>query len=141
MVKEGVPTEQATASLVVRPEDLASALGDPGQDPFPPVFATSRMIALMEMAAARSLAPLLEEGELSVGVSVEVRHTAATPLGARVIASARYLGASGKLHRFEVAAEDDFGEIGRGVHDRAVVRVARLVEGAEKRRRPADAKP
>jgi predicted thioesterase len=140
MAKEGVPLEQATATLVVRAEDLASALGDPAEDPFPPVFATSRMIALMEMAAARSLAPLLEEGKLSVGVSIDVRHTAATPPGGRVTASARYLGANGKVHRFEVAAEDDFGEIGRGFHERAIVRVSRLVDGAEKRRRPAAVK-
>jgi predicted thioesterase len=136
MPKQGVPIEPATAHFVVRAEDLASALGDPAADPFPPVFATSRMIALMEIAAARSLAPLLEEGELSVGVAIDVRHTAATPPGARVSASARYVGPNGKLHRFEVTAEDESGEIGRGFHDRAIVKVARLVEGADKRRRP-----
>jgi predicted thioesterase len=40
----------------------------------------------------------------------------------------------GKFYRFEVFAQDDAGEIGRGLHDRAIVRHARLLEGAERRR-------
>jgi predicted thioesterase len=118
---------------MVGPTDLASALAPAAEDPFPPVFATSRMIALMEIAAARSLVPLLEDGELSVGVSVDIRHTAATPLGGRVTAKATYAGLNGKLHRFELTAEDDGGEIGRGTHERAIVKSARLLEGAAKR--------
>jgi predicted thioesterase len=133
MPRQVPPLAVTTATLVVRSEDLASALAPPAEDPFPPVFATSRMIALLEIAAARSLVPLLEEGELSVGVSVDVRHTAATPLGGRVTATARYLGANGKLHRFEVFANDDAGEVGRGTHERAIVKTRRLLEGAGKR--------
>jgi predicted thioesterase len=131
------PHPQAEAKLQIEARDLASALAPPSQDPFPPVFATSRMIALMEIAAARCLVPLLEEGELSVGVSVEIRHTAATPLGGRVVATAKFLEQNGKLYRFEVSARDEGGEIGRGTHERAIVRTARLVEGAENRLRGA----
>jgi predicted thioesterase len=50
-----------------------------------------------------------------------------------VTARATYAGLSGKLHRFEVTAEDDGGEIGRGTHERAIVKSARLLEGAAKR--------
>jgi fluoroacetyl-CoA thioesterase len=101
------------AELVVSAGDLASAIGaDPG-DSFPPVLATVRMIALMEVAGARVLKPFLEPGELSVGVTVDVSHTAATPEGTRVTATARYRGREGKLFVFEVAAHDQGGEIGR----------------------------
>jgi predicted thioesterase len=39
------------------------------------------------------------------------------------------------MTRFEVFAEDEAGEIGRGVHDRALVEHRRLREGAQRRRR------
>ena len=93
------------------------------------------MVALMEVAAARLLAPFLRPGEHSVGVLVEVDHTAATPEGAPVTATARYVGREGKLHLFEVSARDPGGEIGRGTHRRAIVSAERLVEGARRRTR------
>ncbi|HEU4875173.1 MAG TPA: hypothetical protein VFT44_18860, partial [Pyrinomonadaceae bacterium] len=79
-----------TATLVVGPQDLASSISSQTGDEFPPVLATARMIALMEIAAARVLQPLLGPGELSVGVTIDVSHTAPTPLGAQVTATARY---------------------------------------------------
>ena len=123
----------ASAKLTVAPSDLANILNlEPG-DGFPPVFATSRMIGLMEVAAARVLRPHLREGEASVGVSVDVVHTAATPPGGTVIATAKFVGREGKLFLFEVSAADDAGEIGRGTHKRAVVTAERLVGGAARR--------
>src|SRR4030081_1893878 len=49
----------ATVNLVVRESDCASALklSDDPRDNFPAVFATTRMIALMELAGARLLHP------------------------------------------------------------------------------------
>lgn len=123
----------ASARLTVESSDLASVLNlEPG-DVFPPVFATSRMVALMEVAAARVLGPHLREGELSVGVTVDVIHTAATPPGGTVTATAKFVGKDGKLFLFEVSAADDAGEIGRGTHKRAVVAAERLVAGAARR--------
>jgi predicted thioesterase len=128
------PVETGTISIVVGEIDLASNLDMNGRAPVPPVFATSRMIALMEFAASQCIEPLLDEGELSVGVTVDVRHTAPTPLGVKVTATARYLGMEGKLYRFEVIASDPAGEIGRGFHERAIIDRARLLAGAERRR-------
>jgi fluoroacetyl-CoA thioesterase len=123
-----------TATLVVSEADTARVLGLDAGDDFPPVFATARMIALMEVAAARAMRGLLRPGQLSVGVSVDVEHTAPTPVGATVRATARFLGGDGKLYRFEVVAEDDGGEIGRGTHRRAIIATDRLLEGARRRR-------
>src|SRR5712691_131674 len=123
----------ASARLTVAQSDLASALNLEPADAFPPVFATSRMVALMELAAARVLRPLLRAGELSVGVTVDVKHNAATPLGATVTATAKFVGRDGKLFLFEVSAADDAGEIGRGTHKRAIVTTERLVAGAAQR--------
>ena len=124
----------ATADVRVTEGELASSLRFDASDEFPAVYATSRMIALMELAASRVLRPHLEGDELSVGVAVDVLHTAATPPGALVTATARYVGPEGKLFVFEVIATDDAGEIGRGTHKRAVVSTSRLVAGAAKRK-------
>jgi predicted thioesterase len=127
----------ASAQLTVALSDLANMLNlEPG-DAFPPVFATSRMVGLMEVAAARVLRPHLHEGEASVGVSVDVVHSAATPPGVTVTATARFVGREGKLFLFEVSAADNAGEIGRGTHKRAVVSAERLVTGAARRCAPA----
>ena len=123
----------ATAQWTVGPADLASALPIEMGDAFPPVFATARMIGLMEIAAARVLQPLLGPGELSVGVTVDVSHTAPTPVGALVTATARYAGREGKLFLFEVSVSDPGGEVGRGWHKRAIVSNERLQTGAARR--------
>src|SRR5215510_4368546 len=122
-----------TATLTVGPQDLASSISDQTGDSFPPVLATARMVALMEIAASRVLKPLLGPAELSVGVTVDITHTAPTPLGAEVTATARYAGREGKLFLFEVSAADPGGEVGRGWHKRAIVSNERLQSGAAKR--------
>jgi fluoroacetyl-CoA thioesterase len=126
--------DTAEADFVVQAADTASALAISPGDAFPAVFATSRMIALMELAAARLMKPDLKPGELSVGVSLDVRHTAPTPVGAKVRAVATYLGIEGKLHRFRVEAFDEAGAIGDGQHVRAIVATERLLAGAARRK-------
>ena len=124
----------AEADFIVTPSDTARNLALTSSDAFPEVFATSRMIALMELAAARAMRPLLGEGQLSVGVSLNVKHTAATPVGSSVRAVATYLRTENKLMHFRVEAFDDAGSIGIGEHSRAIIDSARLLSGAERRR-------
>jgi fluoroacetyl-CoA thioesterase len=128
----------AEAIIVVREQDTASAIALAPIDSFPQVFATSRMIALMEVAAARAMRSLLAEGQLSVGVSLDVRHTAPTPVGAQVRATATHLRDEGRFVYFRVEAFDDTGSIGSGEHARAIVDTARLLAGAERRRHNSD---
>jgi fluoroacetyl-CoA thioesterase len=129
------PDSIGRAERLVDENELASALAVDGDEAFPAVYATSRMVALMERAAARLMQPLLGAGELSVGVQLDVRHMVPTPPGATVRAEARFVGMEGKLYRFEVVAFDGAGEIGRGQHSRAIVEAARLVAGAARRAR------
>jgi fluoroacetyl-CoA thioesterase len=130
------PGAQGVASLTVSYTDLASSLALSQEDSFPAVFATARMVALMEIASARVISPFLQSGQLSVGVSVDVTHSAPTPIGSKVEAESKYLGRTGKgdkLFEFEVVARDEGGEIGRAKHVRAIVDVKRLEDGASKR--------
>ena len=126
--------DTADATLVVQPGDTARALSISPEDDFPEVFATSRMVALMELAAARAMKPLLQPGQLSVGVALTIRHTAATPVGGNVRAVATYLGPEGKLFRFSLQVFDDAGPIGDGEHTRAIIDALRLVSGAARRK-------
>lgn len=125
--------EKTEAALVVTESDTAGALALSAADEFPAVLATSRMIALMEVAAARAMTPLLAAGQLSVGVAVDIRHLAATPVGAEVHAVATFLGMEGKLFAFRLEAFDPGGKIGEGRHTRAIIDSARLIAGAADR--------
>jgi fluoroacetyl-CoA thioesterase len=134
-VKEPEPNATGTAELIVQQSDCASDLkvNNAPDETFPAVFATTRMIALMEMAGARVLKPFLQNGEMSVGVTVDIIHSAATPIGAKVTAAATYRGRDGKLFVFDVTAHDPAGEIGRGTHKRAIISRERLLAGAAQR--------
>jgi predicted thioesterase len=125
--------QTVSASFVVSARDSAKALALTPDDDFPEVFATSRMIALMEVAAARGMKALLQSGQLSVGVGVDVKHLAATAIGAEVRMEATLVGIEGRLYRFAVRAFDPGGLIGEGWHTRAIVGTDRLVAGAKAR--------
>jgi len=128
------PGATATVSYLVRDNDAASTFTLDAADRFPRVFATSRMVSVMEVAAARVMRPLLGDGELSVGIAIDVSHTAPTPVGGTVRATATFLAREGKRYVFEVVAADDGGEIGRGRHARAVVVSERLEAAAGARK-------
>jgi predicted thioesterase len=129
------PGATATVTYVVRESDLASALTLEPADRFPRVFATSRMVSVMELAAARVMRSLLGAGELSVGTTIDVTHTAPTPLAGTVRATATFVAREGKRYVFDLLAEDDGGEIGRGRHQRAIVTAERLEAAAQGRKR------
>jgi predicted thioesterase len=129
------PGATATLTYEVRESDLASALTLDAEDRFPRVFATSRLVSVMEVAAARTLRPLLGPGELSVGITMDVTHTAPTALGGTVRATATFVAREGKRWVFDLVAEDEGGEIGRARHERAIVTAERLEAAAQGRKR------
>ena len=80
----------------------------------------------MERAAVNGLAPYLLSGQQSVGTLVNVRHLAATPLGATVTAHAELLAVEGRRLTFRVSAQDGQEIIGEGLHERALIDLARF---------------
>jgi predicted thioesterase len=107
----------AAATATVTGQNTARAVGSGSLD----VFATPMMVALMERAACECLADALEPGQTSVGTSVDIEHTAASPIGADITASAKIIDVDGRKIEFEVAARDNKGEIGCGKHTRVIV--------------------
>jgi fluoroacetyl-CoA thioesterase len=103
-----VPAEQTVGHLV---KDM------------PMVFATPMMILQMELASADAVKPHLQPGWVTVGTEVDIRHLAATPVGARVRTIARVIAVERRLIRFEVEAFDDKRRIGEGRHTRGLVNV------------------
>ena len=92
------------------------------------VFATPALVALMEAAAVAALDGALAEGQTSVGVRIDVRHTAATPLGASVRARAELRAVDGRRLSFHVEAWDDVQSIGAADHERVLVDETRFME-------------
>lgn len=90
----------------------------------PAVYGTPMMILHMEMAAGSAVQPWLPAGHVSVGMTVNIRHLAATPVGRRVRAVARVVAIEAKSIVFEVEAWDGDRKIGDGTHRRGVVNVA-----------------
>lgn len=127
------PGDFAEVEMFAGPSETAKALCLTADDDFPEVWATSRMIGLMEIAAARCMKPLLEAGQLSVGVGINIRHTAATPLNNQVRARATFSGREGKMYKFTIEAFDAGGKVGEGDHTRAIVATERLLAGAAAR--------
>jgi fluoroacetyl-CoA thioesterase len=87
----------------------------------PPVFATGYMIALMEWTCVQLLTPHLDEGEGSLGVQVNVSHTAATPVGFPVTVDVELVEVDGRKAWFRVRAHDGADVIGEGEHGRFIV--------------------
>ena len=111
------------ATLIVGEEHTAAAFGAGGVR----VFGTPMMIGLMENAAWRLAQPEMNDGETTVGTLVSVRHLAATPVGASVVATAELVEIDGRRLVFRVSARDDRQLVGEGTHERTRVLLDRFL--------------
>ncbi len=125
------PGLTGTATLVVAPEHTAPKVGS-GRIA---VLATPVMINLIEAATLNAVEALLPVGHQSLGIHLDVRHTAATPVGMRVTAMSELLAIDGRTLTFRVEARDEREVIGGGTHQRVVVNVARFDERVQKKLR------
>ena len=94
------------------------------------VYATPCMVALMEGAACEAIAEALKETETTVGISLNIEHTSATPVGLEVRAEAVVTAVEGKIITFEVTAFDEIGQIGYGTHKRCIVNSQKFLDRA-----------
>jgi predicted thioesterase len=113
---------QGSAELFVGAEHTAPRIGSG----LVAVLATPVMINLIEAAALAAVEHLLPEGHQSLGIHLDVRHFAATPVGMRIRATAELTGLDGRTLTFKVDAQDEKEAIGGGTHQRVVVNVARF---------------
>ena len=99
------------------------------------VLATPVMVSLMEEAALNAVEGLLPEGHQTVGIRLDITHTAATPVGMWVTARAELTKIEGRRLTFHVSAKDEKELIGEGVHERIIVNVARFDERTQQKAR------
>ncbi|CCO08640.1 thioesterase family protein [Desulforamulus hydrothermalis] len=95
------------------------------------VFATPAMIGLMEKAALELADQCLPAGQTTVGTLVNVKHTAATPVGMRVVARATLTEIDGKRLVFRVEATDETGPVGEGTHERFIINLEKFLQKVE----------
>jgi predicted thioesterase len=127
------PGLTGSSTIVVGPEHTAPFVGS-GRIA---VLATPVMINVIEAAALAAIEHLLPAGHQSLGIHLDVSHTAATPVGLRVTATAEVVRLEGRTVTFRVEARDDFESIGGGSHQRVVVSVARFDERVQRKLRGA----
>jgi fluoroacetyl-CoA thioesterase len=95
------------------------------------VLATPSMIAFMEITARSLLEEVLPDGYSSVGVHVDVRHLAPTPLGGQVRVVCEVVEVEAQQVRFAFQAQDGEEKIGDGSHKRVVIDVNRFLKRIE----------
>ncbi len=117
-----VPGLKGVKEIVVADEHTAPHVGS-GKVP---VLATPVVVNLLEAAALDAVEHLLPEGMQSLGILLDLRHFAATPVGMRVRAEAEVIAVDGRSIRFRLSAADEVEAISEGTHERVVVTVARF---------------
>jgi predicted thioesterase len=123
------PGLTGSASLLVEGQHTAPRVGSGRVS----VLATPVMINLIEAAALAAIEDLLPAGHQSLGIHLDVRHFAATPVGMRVEATAELTAVDGRTLTFKVEARDEKEVIGDGSHQRVVVNVARFDARVQKK--------
>jgi predicted thioesterase len=103
------------------------------------VFATPSMVRLMEMTAVKAVAPYLEAGQQTVGVWVNIRHLAASPLGLTITAHAELTQVDGRRLTFRVTCHDGIELVGEGIHERALIDLERFEARVERKRAQVEA--
>ena len=114
MLEVGIKGQRET---IVAKENTAAGIGSGSLE----VFSTPIMILLMEESCFMSVADKLDEGFTTVGISVNVKHLSATPLGMKIVVKSELTKVDGRALTFKVEAYDEKGLIGEGLHERFIV--------------------
>jgi len=87
----------------------------------PAVVSTPHIVGFLERTARETLAPHLDANERSVGIEIDIRHLAPTPVGQTIHCTARIIATEGSKFSFQIEARDAHEVIVRGLHKRAVI--------------------
>lgn len=121
IIQPGVSEEE---NFIVAEEHVASQVGSGGLR----VLATPILIMVMEKTSHRLLARRLPAGLSSVGILVNIRHLAPTPMGSAVRVVSEVLSVEGQRVTFSVHASDEVEQISEGIHERVVIDEARFLK-------------
>ena len=92
------------------------------------VYATPCMVALMEGAACEAIKDAMPDDKTTVGIELNISHSAATPVGLDVRAEAEITEVNGNILTYTVTAYNETGKIGEGIHKRAIISTQRFLD-------------
>ena len=107
----------ATQTFDTSYEDTAEAGGNPGVV----VVSTRTLVEWLEVVAESAMHDTFEDGEVSVGAAVCVRHLAPSMAGQPVTITATLTAARNKMVDFDVEVRDGARVLMTGTHTRAVI--------------------
>lgn len=116
--------EQYTSKFIVSASQTAEVMGSGDM----PVLATPALVAMMENAAMLAARPLLQEGETTVGGSINVQHLKPSPVGAEVEATATLVQHEGRKFVFSIEARQGEVLVGTAEHVRFSVNRDRFLD-------------
>jgi predicted thioesterase len=108
----------------VRDTDTAKVYGSGLLD----VYSTPAMVAFMEKTSMQLVQPYLEEGYGTVGMSLDIKHMKAVPVGEEIECTSRLTGIEGNQLTFEVKVVHKSGIVGEGIHSRYIIEEKRFLQ-------------
>ena len=97
------------------------------------VFSTPSMCLFAEMASHKLVTPHLKPGQGQVGLTVNIRHMAPTPIGKTVRAEVELIEIDRRRLKFHVEIFDDVEQVGDVTHERFVIDVEKYTERLRKK--------
>ena len=104
-------------TLVVEHRDTAAVYGSGSLE----VFATPAMVALMEKTCLEGVNSKIGEDNTTVGISVNIKHLKASPVGATIRCEAELVEVDRRRLVFEVKCYEGETLVGEGIHERFIV--------------------
>ena len=101
----------------------------------PRVLATGYMVGLMEFACIKFINPHIDwPRQQTVGIHINVSHTAATPPGMTVVIKGKLEKVEGRKLSFTLEAFDNRDQISQGTHDRFIIDAEKFNAAVAKKR-------
>ena len=107
-----VPADRTVPDLLPESDQFAA---------LPPVLATGYLVALVEWTCMKALVGHLDEDEQTLGIHVDLSHSAPTPVGSEVRIDVALVAVDGRQLTFNVTARDEAAVICEGTHKRAAI--------------------
>jgi len=93
----------------------------------PRVLASGFMVGLFEWACIQAINPHIDwPEEQTVGIHINLSHTAATPPGLTITVKGKLEEVEGRKLSFSLVADDGVDKISEGTHDRFVINAAKF---------------
>lgn len=109
----------------VREADTARVYGSGLLD----VYSTPAMVAIMERTSMELVQPQLDKGYGTVGMSLDIKHLRAVPVGGQIRCTSRLAGREGNRLSFEVRVYQGDEIVGEGSHMRYIIDEKRFLAG------------